>query len=89
MHPIDQEIDRLYDEFDELLLAGKFAEADERLRNWNIQDTTTNILVGVLTTTYIWSKELRDRRRFYERVYEVIEVRRGKGLARVILDGLD
>ena len=85
---VDQEIDQLYDEFDELLLAGKFAEVDERLRNWNVQHTTINILVGVLTITYVWSNELQDRRRFYERVYETLETRRGKGRAKTILEGL-
>jgi len=89
MDPVDQMFDRLYANFDDLLLAGKFAEVDEILRDWNIQDTTTNVLIGVLTITYVWAKQLRDRGRFYERVYDLIETRRGQGMAKVVLDGLD
>ena len=53
-----EEIDRLYDELDDLLLGGKLVEAEAMLRSLDRDDISLAILLSALTVSRPWKNLL-------------------------------
>jgi hypothetical protein len=64
----DQAIDRVFDEIDELLLAGDFATVDEILLETDLARLNSALLVGFLTITLAAKKRLLAREDFVTRI---------------------
>lgn len=64
----DKAIDRVFDEVDELLLAGDFAKVDELLSEVDLAKLNPALLIGFLTITNVARKKLLAREDFVQRV---------------------
>ena len=63
----------LYEEFDEALIEGRFAEVDIYLRHANVSRYRIEILIGFLTITFVWRDSLKERAGFYDRIKARVE----------------
>lgn len=84
---IDKALDIVFDAIDEMLLAGRFAEVDADLGRIDVRATSTDLLVGILTITFMARRELPSRAGFFELVRQELESR-GENDPRT-LHGLD
>lgn len=83
----EKALDIIYDNVDDLLLAGKLEEVDSLLSTFPVFCVPTDFLVGMLTITLRESERLKHRSEFFQRVKEVISLR-GE-LEYGLLEGLD
>lgn len=61
-------LDTIYDDIDNLLLAGAFDVVNDMLRAASVESFSPTILGGILTITAQASSSLSERHDFYERV---------------------
>lgn len=69
----DYAMDIIYKGMDQLFRDGKFIEANEVLKNINIDELSIQAMVGFLSITKTAMDKLPDRDKFCELVYEKIE----------------
>lgn len=72
---IDSALDFIFDELDEKLDEKDFNLVNYFLKNLNIKEIDSNLLVGILTVTLIWKKDLLQRNSFFKMVSKEIENR--------------
>lgn len=65
---VDAALDRLFDEVDDLLVAGEFTKVDELLMELDLTRCSTTLLVGFLSITLAAKKKLFAREDFTRRV---------------------
>lgn len=85
---IVQRLDEIFKELDDLLLEGRYKEADEILSDVNVNVEPLTILVGYLTITFQWRDVLLARVPLMHAIRERVEhevPERAEG----ILSGLD
>ena len=83
----DAALDLIFDQIDEMLLAGKFVEVDQLLQDISPSDYSVELLLGILTATLPAKDELSSRAQFFQQVREVLR-ERGE-LKEGLLVGLD
>ena len=81
---LHKRLDAIFDTIDDLCLAGKFDEVDNVLKNVDIQNEPTTLLIGYLTITLMAHKgnKLNCRTLFYDKVEEELR-RRGETEKRI------
>lgn len=82
---IDDAIDLLFDQVDDLLLAGDFEECNNLLLSIDVKMLDVNLLVALLTITYPAKDELRDRGSVVRRIAKRLRAlapERAEGLLR-------
>jgi len=72
---IDYLLDDLYINIDSILKANDFQKCDEILRNLDIRNTNTDLLLGYLTATLPAKSKLPFRQEFYKNVEELTKQR--------------
>lgn len=88
MNDIDAILDSLYDDVDEALLAGRFAEVDEKIRALDVAALPVEMLLGWLTITHAAAERLPARGGFAVAVARRLEAEDGIDGARDLLRGL-
>jgi len=74
---IDKQIDKIFDQVDDLCLEGKFEEVDEILKSVDIENTMEELLIAYLAITKAATPKLRWRDRFYSDVFSKFLKTRG------------
>jgi len=72
---IDSALDVVYNYIDEMLLAGKFSELDDRLSSTECDEYSVDLLLALLTITYAAKRHLPHRQRFYAQVEQSIRAK--------------
>jgi len=85
----DRAIDKLYEEIDDLLLAGKFDEVNARLLRVKPGELEPLIALGWLTITFAAKHKLSNRSVYYDRVEMNFYSRFPAKRAKKLLDGLE
>jgi hypothetical protein len=83
---IDAALDIIYDQVDEMLLAGKFDDVDHLLGGIDVGMLSVDLLIGILTATLPARQRLANRPLFYARVEQAL-TERGE-LKTGLLEGL-
>lgn len=86
-HRLESALDLLYDRVSHLLRSGRFDQLDFELAQITVEETSTDILLGILTATLPGRGRLRQRPDFFETVQEAL-VQRGE-LEDGLLTGLE
>ena len=71
----DTALDIIYDKIGSMLNADKYKEVDLILESVDIKKLSVDILLGLLTTTFIAKTELKSRDSFFLRVEQIIKNR--------------
>ena len=71
----DTALDIIYDQIDEMLRAGKFADVNDCLRNVATDNHSVHILLALLTITLAAKRKLPDRAAFYARTVATLKSR--------------
>ena len=83
----DTALDIIFDQVDEMLLAGEFDRVNQLLVDTSVDEYSVELLLGVLTATLPAKGQLPDRCAFFQRVAQTLEAR--GGLQDGLLVGLD
>jgi hypothetical protein len=71
----DAALDIIFDQIDEQLLAGKFPQVNDLLAKTSPDTLSVDLLLGILTATLPAKGRLANRRGFYERVQNALQMR--------------
>jgi hypothetical protein len=71
----DSALDVVYNYIDEMLLAGKFSEVDDRLSSTECDEYSVDLLLALLTITFAAKRHLPHRQRFYAQVEQSIRAK--------------
>jgi hypothetical protein len=83
----DVALDIIFDQIDEMLLAGQFDRVDQLLIDTVTEEYSVELLLGILTATLPAKDRLCDRAEFFQRVAQTLQAR-GE-LKNGLLIGLD
>lgn len=83
----DAALDIVFDQIDEMLLAGKFKKVNQLLVDTETDNYSVELLLGILTATLPAKNQLQDRAEFYKRTARTLKSR-GE-LQEGLLVGLD
>lgn len=72
---IDAALDLIYDSIDEILRHGQFSKLDSLLEQTLIEDQSTDLLLGLLTSTLPARSKLSSRKKFFSEVEVCLENR--------------
>lgn len=75
---VDAQVDRIFDEVDDLFLEGLFEDVDYILENLDVPKTPTVLLVAYLSITLAAKDELKKRVEFFQKVKTELEVRENR-----------
>ncbi|MCR4318523.1 MAG: hypothetical protein NUW37_19445 [Planctomycetes bacterium] len=68
-------LDLIYDQVDEMMLAGRFDELDSLLNSSNLENLSTSLLLGLLTASLPGRGRLTARKNLFERASSILEHR--------------
>lgn len=77
MDSLNAQLDRIYDEMDTLMWAGRMEKIDKILEGIRVESTSIDLLVGYLTATLPVKSRLVARPKFFEAVKQEL-IRRGE-----------
>lgn len=85
---MDKLLDFIFNTYDELLLNGEYTAVDSMLK-LDVSRLPIDVLVGILTITSLWKKQLVNRDIFYTNVENYILLSHNKEETHSILNGLE
>jgi len=86
---IDREIDRIYEEVNQLLVDEEWEDCNEFLMDVDCSTTDITLLIAWLTITAAAKSKLNYRETFYQKVAKQVDMVRGRGVAKKLLSGLE
>lgn len=82
---VHAEVDHVLDQFDTMLTAGRFADADASLAAFTVGSVSLSALVAILGITIKAKPRLPARSGFYDRVYAEVAQQKGRKYAKQLL----